>query len=241
MNDQSSKRNGCLVIGAPRSGTSLCASIIGAHCDVGMLAEHHGPGAEKCVGVKVWGNKLCVPNHITLDSPVDGIRLEDAVRAFIGRPRHQPVSYAHWRADRRDTIRTYIEERGAKVVAMLRNPNHVVDSVRRRYGPGTVKKGKYRWAQGVRTIHRSKQEYGEIVRLIRFYDLVTRPETVTRKICSFIGVEYDYQMIEKGAFNQYGYEEIDESVAQRDVRDYEVEKYDGEAFRMYREMINGLG
>ncbi|PQJ35073.1 hypothetical protein BSZ35_11125 [Salinibacter sp. 10B] len=194
-------------IRAPRSGTSQCAAIIAAHCDVGMLSEHHGPGAEKSIGMKVWGDKLCVPSHITLDSPIDErslwTRLEDAMRAFVGCPRHLPVSYAHWRADRRDTIRTYIEERGATVVAMLRNPNHVIDSIRRRYGPGTAKKGKYLWAQAVRTIHRAKQEYGEVKRLVRFYDLVTSLEAATRKICCFIDVEYDHGMIEGEGINQY--------------------------------------
>jgi hypothetical protein len=123
---------------------------------------------------------------------------------------------------------------------MLRNPNHVIDSVRRRDGPGTAEEGKYRWTQAVRTIHQARQEYSTYVKLVRFYNLVVRPEITVRGICSFLGINFDDRMVKKGAFNQYGYEEINENVAKKHVKNYEIEKYDMESLEMYKNMIKEL-
>lgn len=138
---------GCLVIGAPRSGTTLCASMIGAHPDVGMLFEDIGHGGKEVLGTKIWGNKLCIPNQITLDPLPDDRslwkRLEDGLRAVIGRPRMIPrFSESYPVPHRQYTIHTYVEQ-GARIVAMLRDPDHVVDSIRRR-GSVSVEQGKHR-------------------------------------------------------------------------------------------------
>ena len=95
---------GLLIIGPPRSGTTLLAALLAAHSHIGVIMEGMGYDARHLLGVEVWANKLCVPNQITLDPVSDGHpwwkRLEDGLRAALGRPRqrgnvreHDPAYY----------------------------------------------------------------------------------------------------------------------------------------------------
>lgn len=227
---------GCLVTGSPRSGTTLCASMIGAHPDVGMLSEHPGPG-KTVLGAKVWGNKLCTPNQIALDPIRDDRsiwkRVEDGVRAVIGRPRMLPRFSESYPVPRRQyTIRTYVDQ-GACIVAMIRSPDHVVDSIRRR-GHLSEDEGKHRWAQAIRTINQTVREYPDRTHLIRFMDLVNHPKATMRAVCEFVGLPYSKKM-EKGYkyTPQYDNNQLDSSIATRDVESYGLKGFDPEAFEMY--------
>jgi hypothetical protein len=196
----SDSRIGCLVIGSPRSGTTLCAAMIGAHPDVGMHSEDVRHGSDTLLGKKVWGNKLCIPNQITLDPRPDNrsiwTRLEDGVRAVVGKPRRLPGEMESYPPppDRQHTIRTYVED-GARVIAMLRDPDHVVDSIRRR-GNVSVEQGKYRWAQAIRAIYKVHQGYSDRTCLVQFTNLVCEPERVMRNVCALLNLSYSAKMPE---------------------------------------------
>ncbi|PQJ35075.1 hypothetical protein BSZ35_11135 [Salinibacter sp. 10B] len=238
----SQTRTGCLLVGSPRSGTTLCATMIGSHPDVGMVIEDLGHAGHTIPGVKVWGNKLCIPNQIRLDPIPDDRslwrRLEDGVRAVIGRPRRRPQFMESYPPppSQQYTIRTYVEKE-AKLVAMIRDPDHVVDSIRRRGPASTVDLAKERWSQAARTISRASEEYPDRTHLVRFVDLVERPKVVMSDICVFLGLPFSLDMIEghSGA-RQYEREKIDPSVAHRDVQSYNLDAYDPEAFRAYKKL-----
>lgn len=228
---------GCLVVGSPRSGTTLCASMIGGHPDIGMLFEDVGHGGREVLGTKVWGNKLCIPNQITLDPRPDERsvwkRLEDGVRAILGRPRMLPwLSESYPAPHRQYTIRTYVEQ-GARVVAMLRDPDHVVDSIRRR-GAVSVERGKYRWSRAVRAINQTKQDYPDRTYIIRFPNLLDQPGEVMRDVCTLLGLSYSPAMKEGYMHTpQYSHDRLDPAVANRDVESYDLETFDPEAVEMY--------
>jgi hypothetical protein len=56
-----------VVLGAPRSGTTLIATALGAHPGIAMLTEDCDGGLFYFVGGKLPGVKLCIPNHVDLD------------------------------------------------------------------------------------------------------------------------------------------------------------------------------
>lgn len=238
----SDSRTGCLVIGSPRSGTTLCATMIGSHPDVGMVIEDLGHAAHTIPGVKVWGNKLCIPNQITLDPTADtrGLweRLEDGIRAVLGRPRRRPQFLESYPPppSQQYTIRTYVEN-GAKLVAMLRNPDQVVDSIRRRGPASTVDIAKERWSRAVHDIYRAREDYPDRTHLVRFVDLVESPTSTMEDICVHLGLPFSSDMIDghDGA-HQYDRKEIDPTVAHREVRSYSLETFDPEGIRLYRQL-----
>ena len=178
-----------LIIGPPRSGTTLCAACVGAHPDIAMTSEDMYHGAKNAVGVKIWGNKLCVPNHITFGPIVDDRsllkRLEDGVRAAIGRPRrlHGATQTLPYPDPRTTTIRTYLDVHDATVFCLVREPNPTIDSHKRRsrYNP-TVRRSKNRWCNGIREIHKTLSYAAESTHVIQFSDLVQSPKTVLRAI-----------------------------------------------------------
>jgi len=61
-----SQETNLLVVGAPRSGTTLLAAMIGRHSEVAMLSEHLGFAVKDVISKPIAGNKLCIPNHIEI-------------------------------------------------------------------------------------------------------------------------------------------------------------------------------
>ena len=60
-------RKHLLVVGLPRSGTSLLASLIGAHPKVSMTNEDFTKNWLSNIGKPIVGNKLCVPRQLDWD------------------------------------------------------------------------------------------------------------------------------------------------------------------------------
>lgn len=58
------ERTHVLILGAPRSGTSILASLVGAHPDIAMCSEDYSNAWTAIIGKPVVGNKLCVPRQL---------------------------------------------------------------------------------------------------------------------------------------------------------------------------------
>lgn len=234
-------QTGCLVIGSPRSGTTLCTSMIGAHPKIAMTSEDLCHGADKAVGVEVWGNKLTVPNQITLDPAPDTrsfwTRIEDGIRGFLGRPHGGHQLHPTYQT----TIRTYAEEKDARLICMIRDPNQVVDSIIRR-GNRSPEEAKRRWVRAVRAIHTVTQDYPNRSHVIRFSTLVHSPDATMEQVCSFLGVSFSSTMLDGFKYTpQYDRDDIDEERATEDVTDYAVHKYDHEAVDLYQALTEQTG
>jgi hypothetical protein len=208
--------------------------MIGAHPEVAMALEDTRHGIENVVGVKVWGNKLCIPNHITYVPKTNRRsflkRLEDGTRAALGLPLYPSP------ADRRTCIRTYVEEKEACVVAILRRPNHVVDSmVRRGKDPEVAKDW---WTQAVRAIGRVADEHPSQTYLISFSDLVGQPEEVMRNVSSFLGICFSSSMLSGHELTSYTNRgSIDEKVLKKDIKKYGLKEYDKKSQKIYSDLL----
>ena len=55
-----------LLLGAPRSGTTLLATMISRHSEIAIMNEDRGWAMRRILGKAVVGNKRCVPNQIEL-------------------------------------------------------------------------------------------------------------------------------------------------------------------------------
>jgi len=116
---------------------------------------------------------------------------------------------------------------------MLREPDHVVDSIRRR-GHVSIDKAKYRWSQAIKDIYEVHQNYESRTCLIHFTDLVTDPEPAMQKVCDLLGLPCSPKMEEGFKYTpQYDHDHLDPSVATRDVPSYDLGKYDAETLEMY--------
>jgi len=250
--------SGLLIIGAPRSGTTLLASMIGAHPETAITIEDLGHGARFISGASIWGNKLCVPNQIRLSPRPESrdllTRVEDAIRAFVGQPRHRGLPREHDPAyynpppHRQTTIRTYVEEWDTRLIAILRSPNQSIDSMLRR-GQVVVRDkdrspeviAKDRWARATRTIYRCLREYEDRTLVMSFSSLVKTPEAQMERVSKHLGIEMHPSMLQGFQHTpQYSERGIDPSKADRKTPDYDIGSHDPKSALMYDEIIKEL-
>lgn len=242
--------DGVLIVGSPRSGTSLLTGMLAVHSEVAMGFEDFDFGCKGVIGKQVWGNKLTIPNEIRLDpdprkSQRDiWTRLEDAVRAFLGRPRrfspwgygYDPPFYKPPR-HRQITIDTYVEKFNVHLVALIRNPDHVIESMQKRRGT-SLRKAKRRFAGATRNVHKSQERYDK-VSIVRFKDLVEQPAGIMKLLCERFNINFERSMTEGfKAVPQYDFDKIDPSVATKQVPTYDFRCYDPEAYEMYKDLVD---
>lgn len=225
-----------LILGTPRSGTTLLTCMVGAHPNCIMMSECFSAEEQKIVSpAKVIGNKLCVPNQIQFSHPpprVSWRRLPHRALRAIGN--FIPGSASARLPLGRMSIQEYVREREARLLFIVRAPNQVVRSMVRR-DEHDVREAASFWAQGVHEMYRAFDTFGDRAQVVTFESLVESPEQVMQNVSSFLGLKYAPRMLE-GFKNtpQYERENIDSHVANRSSRDYQIERRQPEAARKYR-------
>lgn len=225
-----------LILGTPRSGTTLLTCMVGAHPNCIMMSECFSAEEHKIVSpAKVLGNKLCVPNQIQFSHPpprVSWRRLPYRAMRALG---NFIPGYASARLPLgRISIQEYVREREARLLFIVRAPNQVVGSMLRRDGHN-VRGATSFWAEGIREMRRAFDRFGDRAQVVTFESLVESPEQVMQQVSSFLGLKYAPRMLE-GFKNtpQYEREEIDSQAAEGPSTDYQIERREPEAVREYR-------
>ncbi|HKY09388.1 MAG TPA: sulfotransferase [Candidatus Binatia bacterium] len=225
------RRDHVLVIGAPRSGTTLLATMIGSHSDVGMVNEDVDVRAMgRVLGRPFTGVKLCVPNQIRLEKKS---HFGSQLLKKLGLIAEAPKAYF--------SITEYLSFPNLKVIGIIRDGNDSVHSMMVR-GKSKLKKAARRWGEAIETIHIVKQRYGDRVLVVSFDDLVLEPEATIRATCEFLGLSFEDRMLRGHKLNPYYPQAgLDQEKAHRsdDQRpDLNLEKIVPLACQLYREMAD---
>ncbi|MCP4004600.1 MAG: sulfotransferase [bacterium] len=225
-----------LMLGAPRSGTTLFASMVGRHTEVALLIENEAFAISELVSKGVVGNKLCTPNQIDF-----GRKATAWVRMLrrLGFPLRKSPSSVY-------SIEDYLALENSRVMVILRDGNDVLSSIVKR-GHQTLELAAYRWAETVRITSRLKDEIGPRRCFVVAYEsLVENPEAEMRRAAAFLGLEYEPQMLEGYKFNPIypGRDEIDKGLAHR-AQQQEIDHGLAERFpeevRLYEELLSSVG
>lgn len=185
-----------LVVGAPRSGTTLFACMIAGHTDVALLKEVPEMYVQRLLSKKVVGNKLCVPNQIELKKQ----------RRIPGRDFWKKIGLAKRTSTSTYCIEEYLDLPNPKIIAITRDGNDVISSNMRR-GNKSLKTSSYRWCRAIEVIHELKRCYDDKVLVTSFEELVEDPEGVMRKVADFLGLDYQERMLEGYKFSSRWYPE----------------------------------
>jgi hypothetical protein len=225
------RRNHVLVIGAPRSGTTLLATMIGSHSDVGMVNEDVNVRAlGRVLGRPFTGVKLCVPNQIRLEK-----------KSFFGSQMLKKFGLIAESPKSHYSITEFLSFPNLKVIGIIRNGNDAVHSMMVR-GRSKLGKAARRWSEAIETIHIVKQRYGERVLVVSFDDLVLEPEATLRTACDFLGLSFEDRMLRGQNLNPYYPQAgLDQEKAHRsDERrpDLNLERMVPLACKLYREMAD---
>ncbi len=186
-----------LVLGAPRSGTTLLAAMLGCHPEIALLNEDTHSASFRIFSKRIRGVKLCIPNQIELEHNKvmrvrDGVvrRVQEranAIRRRIGL--RTPVP----RNRKSDcSIRDYERLTDAlHIVATLRSPHDVIGSIIGR-GEQAPRTARYRWHRAVEILYQLSIERNDHtdLTLVDFDKLVTHPEGVMNAVLDRLGLKF---------------------------------------------------
>jgi hypothetical protein len=194
------RRNGAaaagilVVVGAPRSGTTLVATALAAHPAVSMLMEDGDGAVFRLIGGKLPAVKLCTPNQIDLDHR-----------------RHWTYRLVGWNGWLRKRIghrpplsRLSLREMAARatliVVAVLRDPAANLEAISRRSGRNE-RAGRDILRRTYDVYERLPKELGIEPHFVSFDRLVRDPEAGLRRLCERLGLPFSAAMLDAPRLN----------------------------------------
>jgi hypothetical protein len=94
---------------------------------------------------------------------------------------------------------------GVRMIQMVRDPRDRYEASLRLWPAGRGRAGGAvaRWRYSVAFGERNAVRYGSSYRVLRYEDLVSDPESVTRDLCAFVGEEFEPEMLELRAAPSY--------------------------------------
>ena len=218
-----------LIIGAPRSGTTLLATMISRHTEIAILNEDKGWGMRQLLGKMIVGNKRCVPNQIEIKKPG---RMHFRFLKTIGLAKEYQSS--------KFSIEDYLTLPNAKVIGLIRGGNDVISSVMGR-SEKKFRVASYRWCRSIEIIHELKTRFPELLLVVSFENLVLSPQPNMERIAAFLNVEYQDRMLEGPRYNPWypeegmNHEKVNRS--QRENVDFKLSERFPATHRQYQELL----
>lgn len=186
-----------LILGAPRSGTTLLAAMLGSHEQTSILMEDYYGGAFRVLSKRLPGVKLCMPNQIELVESKSMVRANKVfnliIRAWntlVTRLGIPPVAPRVIRSVY--SINDYLNcSSKLHLVSILRNPIDATDSEKSRAGASA----EYARGQWLRALDILKELYDkrddfESFTIVDFDSLVAQPEAVIKQVFPKLGLEF---------------------------------------------------
>ena len=171
-----------LILGIPRSGTTLLTAMVGAHPQVAMLNEDLSNAINNLVSKKVFGNKLCIPNQVCFETTLLS-RLARRYGFYLYRDR-SVIS-----------LDEYLQDEDLNVVLILRDPRANISSMIES-GNLSFDRATQRWHRGIEIADQLYSQEEERTLLISFERLVQKPERTMMSVSDFLSIEFDPNMLE---------------------------------------------
>ena len=223
------ERRHLLIIGAPRTGTTLLATMISRHTEIGVLNEDKGWSMRRLLGKTIVGNKRCIPNQIEIKKRG---RLYSRLWKKIGLAKEYQSSQF--------CIEEYLTLPHIKVIGIVRDGNDAISSGMRR-GKKSLRGASYRWCRAIEIIHELKTRFPEIVLVVSFENLVMRPQDNMERIAEFLGVDYQDRMLEGPAYNPWypenGMNQEKVNRSQKEKIDFKLDENFPSIQAQYRELL----
>ncbi|MEX0921873.1 MAG: sulfotransferase [Rhodovibrionaceae bacterium] len=204
------------IIGAPRSGTTLFAAMIASHPEVSILNEDKTGAWRQALGGKHLGVKLCVPNQ-TERSAAEAEAARARLQALAAR---EAPRFSAWDRGRSEAwqeplaaelLNDFLAREETRVLATLRAPERVVDSIQQRGGQ-PLAEALLRWLRALEIMGSLAETAPERFALVGFEQLVSDPERVLRACCAWLGLGFHAAML-TGETPFYHLQEIDPAKA----------------------------
>ena len=226
-----------LISGVSRSGTSLVTSLIGKHQDCIAMMEHTYSQEHKIISnEKIIANKITTPRQIQLEHPKYPFYLRRYLNKVVRNIRINTSLDMGFRPEGVLSIREYVEKRDAKLLFIIRKPDHIIDSLVTR-GTNSISQALRIWEQGIRELIKSYNRYEKRTRIIQFEELVIRPYDTMDAVFEFFSVQSCPSVVDdfesQFKYNRSG---INELPAKKKTKDYGVKEKFPRAYNMYSKL-----
>lgn len=218
-----------LILGAPRSGTTLLATMIARHTEIGVLNEDRGWAMRKMLGARVVGNKRCIPNQIELRkrSPLHCRFLKNIGIA----KEYQSSEYS---------IEDYLKLPDIRIIGLIRSGNDVISSNMNR-NKKSFRVASYRWCRAIEIIYALKKRCPDKVLVVSFESVVTMPKPEMERIAAFLALEYQDLMLEGPYYNpwygEHGMNTEKVNRAEKEKIDFQIADRFPSACAKYEELL----
>ncbi len=169
--DYALNRTHLLILGAPRSGTTLLTSMVGRHDRVALLLEDKRFTFTQIVSKAVVGNKLTIPGQLEFQEHMD------------------KTYYSKYPIER------YLDLPNLKMIFIVRHGSDVIASIMKR-AQKPYEYASYQWRRAVEIMGELQRRFPGQVRLVSYEDLLKQPEAHMKRICDFLGLTYQPEMRE---------------------------------------------
>jgi hypothetical protein len=224
------ERRHLLIIGAPRTGTTLLATMISRHTEIAVLNEDKGWSMRKLLGKVIVGNKRCIPNQIEIKRRS---RLNSRLWKKMGVAKEYQSSQF--------SIEDYLTLPHIKVIGIIREGNDAILSGMRR-GKKSFRGAAYRWCRAIEIIHELTVRFPEAVLVVSFEDLVVHPKENMERVAAFLNVDYQDRMLEGPVYNPWypesGMNEEKINRSQKEKIDYNLAELFPSADAQYRKLLS---
>lgn len=219
-----------LVIGAPRSGTTLLVSSLAMHSRMVVLNEVTGNVIRDVVGMPVVGNKLCTPRQIELTE-----RTSLAIRML------RPMGLMRRHSVNKLSIIDYIEQFDSRIIGIVRDPHSAIMSMIERGGQ-RPDLAVYAWSRSVQILHALKTHHADRFLLLTFEGALSSFQNAMERCADFLGEPYEEAMLAGHSINPYyqGYGGIDQNRIDARLKDEsDTHRYaiDPDVERLYKDLI----
>jgi Sulfotransferase family len=218
-----------LILGAPRSGTTLLATMISRHTEIAVMNEDKGWGMRQILGKTFVGNKRCVPNQIELKK-----------RSWLHFRFLKTIGLAKEYQSSEFSIEDYLTLPNIKVIAIIRAGDDVVSSVMGR-SEKNFRVASYRWCRSIEIIYELANSHPDIVLVISFENLVLHPRENMERVAAFLNVEYQDRMLEGPQYNPWypeaGMNQEKADRSKREKIDFKLSDRFPEVWRKYQELL----
>ncbi len=183
-----------MVLGTPRSGTTLLAALLGSHPEIAMLDEDLNGGVLAVTGNKLPGVKLCVPAQI---HPTGRKNWLTKMMSLSGGLRNR---FTQWRTHSTLSLADYEGARAMRYVCLIRSPAPNLASIKVRAGKRAHIAERI-VQDGLQMILEIAQDPARKTLVLSYEDLVSDTEAQLRRLCAFLDTPFDPQMMEGARHN----------------------------------------
>lgn len=201
-----------VIVGCPRSGTSLLRCMLDSHPEIAIPHETHF--IDKILQFDWEKDRFAAVDFLLTHHGFPSLKIEETFILETAINSQTAVSFLHSLYSQYGNVRSksIVGDKSPKmalsvgliskhipsikIIHIIRNPVDVASSLlKAKFGPDTLEESSSLWVDVVNSVHKQKQR-GSLVHEVYYEDLIDNTNIVLTEISDFLGVSFSTRMLE---------------------------------------------